>query len=221
MLGDPIPVDARFCLILRGSAKLGLGDFEAALADLSIVEEAMSRQRVILDWYWRMPLHSRLTDLWLQKGDLERAQSHAREFLQASLATRERTFQARAWETNARVLMAMGQGSAAEECIGKALEIVEHFEAPIAAWRVYATAAEVENRDSELARTYWSRSADTIRRLADSLPLTEPVREIFLSAAQIRRILDSANRGLRAGAPHDIARSSSQPDALVFMNVSR
>jgi hypothetical protein len=191
-LGDPIPVDARICLILRGSAKLGTGDLDGALSDLLIAREAMDRQRVLLDWYWRMPLHSALAEMWLKKGDIEKAQSDAREFLNASLATRERTYQALAWETNARVARIAGDQGAVEDCVGKALSIVERFEVPLAAWRVHATAAEVSTRDPSLARAHLRCSAETIIRLADSLPRTEPLREIFLSAPQVRKALRSS-----------------------------
>ncbi len=190
ILGDPIPIDARICLILRGSAKLGAGQIDAALADLSIVRDAMDRQQILLDWYWRMPLHSALTEVWLKKGDLEKARWEAQEFLTASLNTRERTFQALAWETNARIAMISGDHASVADCIGKALSIVEQWEIPLAAWRVHATAAEAATAP-ELAHAQWRLSAETITRLADSLSPTEPLREIFLSAPPIRRILDT------------------------------
>jgi DNA-binding winged helix-turn-helix (wHTH) protein/tetratricopeptide (TPR) repeat protein len=189
MLGDPVPVDARMCLILRGSAKLGAGEVDAALADLSIARNAMDRQQVLLDWYWRAPLHSALTDLWLKKGDMEKARGEAQEFLKASLRTRERTYQALAWEANARIATISGDRAAVDECINKALSIVEQFEVPVAAWRIHATAAEVATRDPQVAREQWRFSAETVIRLADSLPRTEPLRQIFLSAPPIRNIL--------------------------------
>jgi hypothetical protein len=188
VLGDPIPIDARICLILRGSAKLGAGEIDGALADLSIVRDGMDRQRVLLDWYWRMPLHSALTDIWLAKGDIEKARREAQEFLKASLKTRERTHQALAWEANARIVMISGDHDAVADCIGKALSIVERWEIPIAAWRVHATAAEAATHP-EVARVQWRLSAETITRLADSLSRTEPPRETFLSAPPIRNIL--------------------------------
>jgi hypothetical protein len=194
--GDPIPVDARICLILRGSAKLGKGEVDGALDDLSIVRYAQERQQVLLDWYWRMPLHSALTDVWLIKGDIEKARQEAREFLQASLKTRERTHQALAWEANARVAMAAGDGSVAD-CIGKALSIVEQWDIPVAAWRVHATAAQAAK--AGLVPPHLQLSAETIIRLADSLPRSEPLREIFLSAPPIRRIL--SNQHARASSP--------------------
>jgi hypothetical protein len=188
VLGDPIPIDARICLILRGSAKLGAGEIDGALADLSIVRDGMDRQRVLLDWYWRMPLHSALTDIWLAKGDIEKARREAQEFLKASLKTRERTHQALAWEANARIAMISGDHDAVADCIGKALSLVERWEIPIAAWRVHATAAEAATHP-EVARVQWRLSAETITRLADSLSRTEPLRETFLSAPPIRNIL--------------------------------
>jgi hypothetical protein len=65
---------------------------------------------------------------------------------------------------------------------------VERWEIPVAAWRVYATAAEAAIHP-EPEREHWKLSAETIIRLADSLSRTEPLRETFLSAPPIRRIL--------------------------------
>jgi DNA-binding winged helix-turn-helix (wHTH) protein/tetratricopeptide (TPR) repeat protein len=188
VLGDPIPVDGRICLIVRGSGKLGNGDTDGASADLSIALEAMERQQVLLDWYWQAPLHSALTELWLKKGDVERARSEAKKFLKASLATRELTHQALAWEANARVAMISGDHQPVAEYMDKALSIVDRWELPLAKWRIHATAAEATS-DPSSAREHWRLSAETIIRLADSLPTTEPLRTIFLSAPSVRRIL--------------------------------
>jgi len=169
---------------------LGAGAIEGALADLSIVRDAMDRQRVLLDWYWRMPLHSALTEVWLAKGDIERAQREAEEFLKVSLKTRERAHQALAWEANARIALISGDRDKAVECVGEALRIVERWEIPVAAWRVYATAAKAATTP-ESARKQWKLSADAITQLADSLPRSESLREIFLSAPPIRGILST------------------------------
>jgi hypothetical protein len=84
--------------------------------------------------------------------------------------------------------MIAGDRPAIEACIGEALRIVERWEIPVAKWRIHATAAETAT-DPELAREHWRLSAETITRLADSLPPTEPLRAIFFSAPSIRRIL--------------------------------
>jgi hypothetical protein len=44
-----------------------------------------------------------LTDVWLAKGDVMQAGPEAERFLELTLATAERTWQALAWETRARV----------------------------------------------------------------------------------------------------------------------
>lgn len=159
-----------------------------------MVRDAMDRQRILLDWYWRTPLHSALTELWLKKGDLENARREAQEFLKASLGTREQTFQALAWEANARVAIASHDRAGAEECIPKALGIVARWEILVAAWRVHATAAEAAT-DPALAREQRRLSAETIARLAHSLSGTEPLRETFLSSPPVRQILDTQQPG--------------------------
>jgi len=63
---------------------------------------------VMLDWYWRMLLESGLTEVWLAKGDLVQARLQAERFLEITLATAKRTWQALAWEANVRVAMTEG-----------------------------------------------------------------------------------------------------------------
>ena len=57
-------------------------------------------------WYWRMPLKSVFTELWLAKGDLAQARPQAESFLKIALRTAEHTWQALTWEVNVRVGMA-------------------------------------------------------------------------------------------------------------------
>jgi hypothetical protein len=65
------------------------------------------------------------------------------------------------------------------------------FEVPLASWRVHATAAELHqySGNSELADYHLAISRDTIMKLANSLPVEEPRRQIFLSAPIVRKIL--------------------------------
>src|SRR5207245_2551701 len=66
----------------------------------------MDRRPVIHDWYCRMMLEEALTEVWLAKGDLTHARPEAERFLELTLATAERTWQARAREASARVAIA-------------------------------------------------------------------------------------------------------------------
>jgi DNA-binding winged helix-turn-helix (wHTH) protein/tetratricopeptide (TPR) repeat protein len=191
----PYPIQFRMLLFLAGSAATGLGNYESALEHLSAAQAEMERAQVVWDWWWRMPVESALTELWLVKGDLAQAQPQAETFLATTLATAEHTWQALAWEANARVAMSAMEWSRAEECVSKALSAIEGFEAPLAAWRVHGTAADLYARagDGDSARHpaaghHRELSRATILKLANSLAAEEPLRQIFLSAPAVRRI---------------------------------
>ena len=67
---------------------------------------------------------------------------------------------------------------------------MQGFEVPLAAWRVHATAAHIEEESGNLesARTHRDVSRATIMQLANSLPEQEPLRKIFLSAPAVARV---------------------------------
>jgi hypothetical protein len=196
LLRDPAlraapPPQLRRALICSGSASAAVGDHARALEDFSAAASDMDRQTVFLDWYWRMPLAAGLTELWLAKGDRVRARLEAERFLEMSLATEERTWQGLAWEINARVALANGDEARARDCIARGVSTVQGFEVPLAAWKVHATAAHIEEESGHLesARLHRDVSRATIMQLANSLPEQEPLRKIFLSAPAVARVL--------------------------------
>ena len=196
--GDRIPPpDQRFYLVVAGTAEVALGKHERALAHLSLARHEMDRQTVQNDWYCRLPLESALTELWLAKGDLAQARAQGERFLQVTLDTAERTWQALAWEANARVAMVHCDLQRAQEFIGKALSTVDAFEVPLAAWQVHATAAALAERvgNVESAQRHREMSRETILKIADSLPLGESLRNIFLSASRVAAILGTSAAG--------------------------
>jgi len=178
-------------LFLMGSAETALGNYEDALEHLLAARADMDRPGPTCVWYWRMPLESALTELWLAKGDLAQARPQAEKFLAITLVTAEHTYQGLAWEVNARIAIAAREWNRAEGCIRKALSTIEGYEVPLAAWRVHATAFELfrKSGDKDLAERHLAVSRETIMKLANSLPAEEPLRQIFLSAPRIRRIL--------------------------------
>jgi predicted ATPase/DNA-binding winged helix-turn-helix (wHTH) protein len=187
------PRRLRTTLICSASASRALGDHERALEDFSTAATDMVRPTVFLDWYWRMPLASGLTELWLAKGDRARARVEAEHLLEMSLATADRTWQGLAWEVNARVALADRDQARARDCITNAVSTVQGFQVPLAAWQVHATAADIHEQsgDPRAARSHRDLSRSTILRLAHSMPEHEPLRQIFLSAPAVARILNS------------------------------
>jgi len=113
--------------------------------------------------------------------------------LKIALATAEHTWQALAWEVNARVGMTADDLTRAQDCIAKGLSAMDGFEVPLAAWRVHATAFELyqNSGDRDLAARHLALSRETVIKLANSLPTEEPLRQTYLSAPVIRKILDN------------------------------
>jgi hypothetical protein len=185
-----------------------LGNHDRALGRLQAASDEMDRQKVVLDWYWRLQLELALTEAWLAKGDLGQARRQASRFLDAAQATAERTWQALAWEANARVAIAGADVACAQGCIARAFSTMNGGgELPLAAWRVNATIGELLEcmGDPGSAEHHRELSRATILKLADSLPAKEPLRQTFLSAAAVKNVF--AGTGL--------ARSSCPPSQWV------
>jgi tetratricopeptide (TPR) repeat protein len=181
----------RSAWVIAGTAEVGLGNHERALEHLLAAKQEMDTHTVIGDWYCRMMLQAALADLWLARGDLRQAKSEGEVFVTLACATAERTWQALAWEVNARIAMAVSEPERARDCITKALMAMDGFEVPLAEWRVHATAAELSEAlgEIEVAQHHARRSRSTVVRLADSLPASHPLRKTFLSAPRISAIL--------------------------------
>jgi tetratricopeptide (TPR) repeat protein len=191
MLGEPArSLWRRLALAIAGSAEVGVGELEHALERLLAAKQEMDNHQVIHDWYCRMMVQSALTDLWLARGDLSRARQEAEAFLAVTSATAERTWQALAWEANARLALRSTELARAEECLTKALAAMNGYEVPLAEWQVHATAAELSEElgEIEAAQHHARLSRSTVLRLADSLPASHPLRKTFLSAPRIRKI---------------------------------
>ena len=181
----------RAYMIRAACAQTGLGNHDMALAIARQVQEEMLEHPMLDDWLSRIPMEAALTELWLAKGDLVRAQSQARNFLDLCLCTSERTWQALAWEANARIAEAASDIPRAVECITEARKSIEGFEVPLAAWRVYGTAARLceQQVDQVGAIAHRSSSARIIRSLAASLSEYPRIQHAFLEAAPVRAVL--------------------------------
>jgi ATP/maltotriose-dependent transcriptional regulator MalT len=165
----------------------------------------MQRYPVASDWYFRAPLHMANTEVWLSRGEVKKARVEAEQLQKVCLATEERTFRALALEANARVAMAEGELPRAQDCIRQAVQAMEGYEVPLAHWRVHASAYELYQRmkQRDAAKKHRELSRATIMKLANSLPVDEPLRQIFLSAPVIRKIL-----GDSAGDPRSVAKEA-------------
>jgi hypothetical protein len=197
--------------VLAASAEVAIGNYSRAMENLFAVREEMARHTVIHDWYCGLLLQSCFTELWLAQGDMSKARTESDRFLRATQATAERTWQARAWEVNARVAMAESDLQRAEDCITEALSTMEGFEVPLAAWRVHATAARLfeSATNTLLSQKHREASCATILKLADSLSAEGSPRQTFLSAPDISKVLGAPIRARRRTAGNLTAEAGS------------
>jgi DNA-binding winged helix-turn-helix (wHTH) protein len=188
---ESMPHIRRHWLLWAGSVEHGLGNLDRASEHLHMCEDDMQRYPVASDWYFRVPLHMANTEVWLSRGDVEKARVEAEQLLKVCLATEERTFRALALEANARVAMAEGELQKAQDCINQAVQAMEGYEVPLAHWRVHATACELYQRKKQrdAAKKHREFSRATIMKLANSLPVEGPLRQILLSSPAVSRIL--------------------------------
>ncbi len=184
------PYTESLSLILLGMARLGLGQHEAAFRCFSEVAERMDSERVLMDWILRLLLHDGLSRYWLAQGEHERARREAESLRELAAPPGERTYLALAHRMLAEVALAAQRLGDAENEISCALAALEGAEAPLAEWRVCATAGrlyEQLGRATEAA-DHKRRSAETLNRLADSLDEADQLRQSLLNG-QVSRLL--------------------------------
>jgi len=123
---------------------------------------------------------------------LERAREEGKLLVTNACATEERTWQALAWDLNARIGLAGDDPQEARDLVERGLATLDGVEAPVAAWRVHATAADVFQALGQTGRAQSHRksSRDIVLALAASLDTYEASRQTFLTSPAVARVLD-------------------------------
>lgn len=111
-----------------------------------------------------------------------------------------------AWEASARVALAGSDLQQGQECIRKAIAVVEGFDLPLAFWRVHATAMQLFPENAE---EHHRLAAGVVLRLAESLKEFPQSRDIFLSSKSVRNIaahqMDLSQLGDISASPNRVA----------------
>ncbi len=177
--------------ISSGYAELYRGNLGEALQCFSQVRDPRITSNVILHWRWRMHAQLGMTEAQLQAGDIADARREADDVVACALSAADPNMRALAWEMKSRVARAENDFDGARICIDHALAILDRFDIPVAAWQVHRTAGDLcaDLGDGKRADRHRARAKEVIMRLADSLEQGEPLRESFLTAAPVRRIL--------------------------------
>ena len=184
--------------IAAGYAELDRGNYDQAIKNFRQVGDDQITPKFFQHWFWRLTARLGLSHAWLESGDLANARSEAAVCLESALSTANPYLRALAWEMRSRVAIAERDWNGARDYVGQALAILEEFEVPVAAWRVQATAWDLclHADDDKAAETHRARAEANILNIANSFASDEPLRQSFLAAAPIRRILGNGKRDM-------------------------
>lgn len=177
--------------IRMGFAQLGSGQLQPAYDCFRTSAEWLARERVLMDWILKIPLHLGLSRYWLASGDYRQASEEAATVCSLAAVPGERSYMALGHNTLAEIAVAEHDQQQAQNELKRAMAVLEGAEVPLAQWRVYATAAELADSlgNHAEAEQYWTRSATILNRLAARLESTPELRRTFLNAAPVRAIL--------------------------------
>jgi DNA-binding winged helix-turn-helix (wHTH) protein/tetratricopeptide (TPR) repeat protein len=180
--------------LAAGFEALDQGRHDQALRCFEEVRDPTRTPKFFLHWYWRMHAHVGLTRAWLQSRQMANARMEACRLTEAALSTADPNLQALAWETSAQVATAETNWREARQSIDNALAALSRLDVPTFAWRVHGTAWDLYRKmgQTETAAAHRARARMHIAALANSFERDEPLRQIFLGAASVRRIHEEA-----------------------------
>jgi len=192
-----------YATVAAGYTELDRRDYDHAIAHFRQVRDPEVTPKFFLHWIWRLTAQLGLSNVWLQSGNIVTARLEADGFLESALSTADPHLQALGWEMKTRVAMAEKDWMGAREYVQRAIAIVDRFEVLVAGWQVHATAWHLYRhaKDKEAAERHRARAEACILKIANSFANDEPLRELFLSARPVARILSaSAKKAAVAGA---------------------
>jgi hypothetical protein len=158
---------------------------------LVMLEEDLSRLPLPADITFRPALEWAFVEAFIAAGDMPMADLHHRRWVTAAERIGEVTLQGLAWEAGARIALAKNDVIEAKRCLSSAFLAIEGYEAPLAAWKINASAAEAGDLlgDNAVADNHRRVSAAIVLALAQSLPEMDPTRNALLNSPRAKRVL--------------------------------
>jgi hypothetical protein len=182
--------------LLQGFADLAAGRHEQALQRFAAMTDPRPGPRFGLSWYRRMFAQLGASETWLALGKVTKATADADDLVEAALEHGDAYLRARALELRTRIALVSGEIETAERYAQRAVEAVTVYDVPLAVWRVQSTAwAVLQHRHPSIAEGHRLAAERAIHALADTLIDVQPLRQSFLGAAAVRRVLDADLNG--------------------------
>jgi DNA-binding winged helix-turn-helix (wHTH) protein/tetratricopeptide (TPR) repeat protein len=176
---------------LLAKAHLGLREYDAAWSHFEQIRHKIEVEGVSMDSSIYPQYYYNLGEFWLEQGDVERARAQALQLNVRAAESKEQTYLALAQRQLGDIARLEGRFDDAGAHLAHAAAIVEATEAPLAAWRVHASAAQLYETIGDLreAAASQARCDGVVAFLADKFAEDDPLRASFLEnyAGEARR----------------------------------
>jgi tetratricopeptide (TPR) repeat protein len=174
-------------IINVGLARTDLGDLERAREAFLETEEVF-KQDDWFKWRYRLRLEMGWSELHLRLGDLAQARAHADACRAQAQKSGARKHLALALRQLARVALKEDRVADAEKHLTAAVEQTRDLQAPLAAWRIYASLGELyqATHRAEQARTSYGTALQLLKFLAERAP--DALGRSILESEQVRRL---------------------------------
>jgi tetratricopeptide (TPR) repeat protein len=170
-------------------AFVGLNDPQGALKQFEDVQRRVDADGTGLDFTIYTQLYHCFGEYCLLVGDVAQARTRAEQLREYAAPAPDRNHLALAYGLLARIALAAGNVQEARTQLDLALATLGNADLPLAAWRVFLTAAELSERFGEATRAseYHRRFEDVMQTLAQNFGAEDRLRASLLTALQARK----------------------------------
>jgi len=196
-----------FRRIVLAKACLGLRDYPAAWLQFDAVIKKTEGEGNDMDSLFYPYFCNSLCEYHLEVGELSQARVRAAQLYDFTSRAPDRNCLALAHRVLARIAFVTADVAAARRHLSAAVAIVETAELPLAAWKVYGTAAALYGAmgDHDKAADYRRRGAAVVQTLAADLDPGEALRSIFLAVFEAESARLSPMESGRLTAPRGLS----------------
>jgi class 3 adenylate cyclase/tetratricopeptide (TPR) repeat protein len=191
---------------VRSNARLNLGDSLLALGRLAKAEEYYQQVEGVVRhpkpaenfclWSYRHHFFHSYGELWLARGDHEKARSLADECIALSESTNKPKNVVKGRRLRGQCLLAQGKLAEAETEIDIALGIAKEIGNPPQLWKTYVALGDLRKVQGEpdQARKAYREAYSIIENVSEGLT-DEALRETFLASPHVQGIREAAAAG--------------------------
>ena len=170
-------------------AFVGLGDAQRASKSFEDVQRRVETDGTGLDFTIYTQFYHCFGEYCLLTGDIAQARTRAIQLRDYAAPAPDRNHLALAYGLLARIAFVAGDVEEARAQLAAALATLDNANLPLAAWRIYLTAAEICEGLGEVAKAleYRGLFENVIQTLAQNFAAEDPLRASLLAALDTRR----------------------------------